>query len=109
MTGEVLAWLSYAGGALGVVVYFWAWIRRPAWIRLLNNAGLFFTSLGLIFLPFLIPQGPAERYSMFTLLFLLLALAAQVLAAFRERQAWDGLDRRERERWSGDERRGGGA
>ena len=107
MSGEVLSWIAYAAGALGVVIYFFAWLRRPAWVRLLNNAGLFFTALGLIFVPFLVPQGPADRYAVFAVLFLLLGVAAQMLAAFRERRAWDGLDRRERERWSGDERRGG--
>lgn len=35
-----------------------------------------------------------ERYVLLTVGFLWLALLAQSLAAFRERRAWDGVDRR---------------
>jgi hypothetical protein len=108
MTDEVLAWLAYGGAILAVLVYFWAWLRRPAAIRLLNNAGLFFTGLGLLFVPLFMPRdyAQADRYAVFSVVFLLLALAAQILAAFRERRAWDGLDRRERKAWDGVDRRG---
>ena len=109
MTDEVLSWLAYGGAALAVAVYFWAWLRRPAAIRLLNNAGLFFTGLGLLFIPLFMPRayGEADRYALLCVVFLLVGLAAQILAAFRERRAWDGLDRRERRAWDGVDRRGG--
>ena len=109
MTDEVLSWLAYGGAVVAVLVYFWAWLRRPAAIRLLNNAGLFFTGLGLLFIPLFMPRAYAEadRYALFTVIFLWLALLAQILAAFRERRAWDGLDRRERRAWDGVDRRGG--
>ena len=109
MTEQVLSWLAYGGALVAIVIYVWAWLRRPAAIRLLNNAGLFFTGLGLLFVPLFMPRayGEADRYALFSVIFLLLALAAQILAAFRERRAWDGLDRRERRAWDGVDRRGG--
>ena len=109
MSEEVLSWLAYGGAIVAVAVYLFAWIRRPAAVRLLNNAGLFFTGVGLLFVPLFMPRayGEADRYAAFSVLFLLLGLAAQILAALRERRAWDGLDRRERKAWDGADRRGG--
>jgi hypothetical protein len=108
MSADTLAWIAYAGAAAAVVVYFWAWIRRPAWLRLLNNAGLFFTGLGLLFVPMFAPEGEAaDRYAAFAVAFLVLAVLAQSVAAFRERRAWDGYDRRSErpQPWRGEDRR----
>jgi hypothetical protein len=109
VSDEVLSWLAYGGAIVAIVIYVWAWLRRPAAIRLLNNAGLFFTGLGLLFVPLFMPRAyeQADRYAIFAVLFLLVGLAAQILAALRERRAWDGLDRRERRAWDGVDRRTG--
>jgi hypothetical protein len=93
---DQLAWLCYAGAAAALLFYFFVWVRRPSVIRLLNNAGLLFTGLGLGLLPMaLIGRTPGDdHYVLLTIAFLWLALLAQAVAAFRERRAWDGVDRR---------------
>ena len=108
MSEQTLSWLAYGGALAGFVIYFLSWVRKPAAARLLNNAGLFLTSLGLVFIPLFMPRqmDAVDRYAVFCVLFLLLALAAQALAAVRERRAWDGLDRRENRAWDGVDRRG---
>ena len=109
MSEDLLSWLAYGGALVAVAVYILVWVRRPNVIRLLNNSGLFFTGMGLVFIPLFMTRdaagASADRYATFSVIFLLLALAAQVLAAFRERRAWDGLDRRERKEWDGSDRR----
>jgi hypothetical protein len=110
MSEDLLSWLAYGGALAAVAVYVLVWVRRPNVIRLLNNSGLFFTGMGLVFIPLFMDRDSggtsADRYATFSVVFLLLALAAQVLAALRERRAWDGLDRRERRQWDGTDRRG---
>jgi hypothetical protein len=93
---DTLAWLCYAGAAAALLFYFMVWARRPSVIRLLNNSGLLLTGLALGLLPMaLIGREPGDdRYVLLTIAFLWLALLAQSVAAFRERKAWDGADRR---------------
>lgn len=93
---EPLAWLCYAGAAAALLFYFAVWLRRPSILRLLNNSGLLFTGFGLGLLPMaLAGREPTDnRYVILTVGFLWLALLAQSVAAFRERKAWDGADRR---------------
>ena len=109
MSEDLISWLAYGGALVAVAVYVLVWVRRPNVIRLLNNSGLFFTGMGLVFIPLFMTRDAAgagaDRYATFSVVFLLLALAAQVLAALRERRAWDGLDRRERKEWDGSDRR----
>ena len=95
MSGS-LAYLCYAGAALALLFYFLVWARRPSVIRLLNNAGLLLTGLALGLLPMALAgrEPGEERYVVLTIAFLWLALLAQSIAAFRERKAWDGADRR---------------
>jgi hypothetical protein len=91
-----LAWLCYLGGALALLFYFFVWLRRPSVVRLLNNSGLLFTGFGLGLLPMALigRRGGEDHYVLLTIGFLWLALLAQSVAAFRERKAWDGVDRR---------------
>jgi hypothetical protein len=91
-----LAWLCYAGAAAAFLFYFFVWVRRPSVIRLLNNAGLLLTGFALGLLPLaLIGREPGgDRYVLLTVGFLWASLFAQSVAAFRERRAWDGVDRR---------------
>jgi hypothetical protein len=93
---DELAWLCYAGAAAALLFYFFVWARRPSVIRLLNNSGLLLTGLGLGLLPLaLIGRDPGDdHYALLTVAFLWLSLLAQSIAAFRERPAWDGVDRR---------------
>jgi hypothetical protein len=95
---DPLAYLCYAGAAVALLIYFLVWVRRPSVIRLLNNSGLLLTGLALGLLPMaLIGRAPGDhRYVVLTVAFLWLALLAQSIAAFRERKAWDGADRRAR-------------
>jgi hypothetical protein len=91
-----LAWLCYAGAVAALLFYFAVWLRRPSILRLLNNSGLLFTGFGLGLLPMAFAGGEAAdgRYLALLVGFLWLALLAQSVAAFRERKAWDGADRR---------------
>ena len=91
---DALSWLCYAGGVAGLMFYFGVWLRRPSVIRLLNNSGLLFTGLGLGLLPWALRDSGDEPYVALTVAFFWLALLTQCVAAFRERRAWDGVDRR---------------
>ena len=96
---EPLAWTAYAAAAVGALGYFWIWIRRPKAIRIFNNAGLFFTSLALAGLPPILKDDPdSERFALYALISLIIAVVAQLFAGFRERRRrgrqWDGVDRR---------------
>ena len=103
MQTDLLPIIAYGAAVVGVVAYFWIWLRRPKAIRLFNNAGLFFTSLALALLPAVVPDGPiSARFSIYLLAALLLALVAQIFAGLRERK-------RRGEQWDQVDRRGGGA
>lgn len=93
---DQLAWLCYAGAVAALLLYFFVWVRRPSVLRLLNNAGLLLTGLALGLLPLaLVGREPGgDRYVLLTVAFLWLSLFAQTIAAFRERRAWDGVERR---------------
>lgn len=92
---NTLAWFCVAGAVAALLLYFMVWARRPSTIRLLNNSGLLFTGLGLGLLPRAFGEADDGRYAALAVGFLWLALLSQSVAAFRERRAWDGVDRRE--------------
>lgn len=88
---------AYLGALLGLAAYVLNYARsRTAW-RLLSSSGLFFTAAALAILPYVLDtRGPVDDLPQgWTLLaFLLLALLAQAVAAFRVRPSRDGrLDR----------------
>jgi hypothetical protein len=93
-----LGWISYLGAAVAVVVYFAVLLRRPQWVRLMNGSGLFFTGVALTQAPALLNRPDVFGGAAFPLavlvVLLLLAVVAQAAAALRNRQAWDGVDRR---------------
>ena len=92
-----LVWASYLGAAFALIVYFAIILRRPQWIRLLNGSGLFFSGVALTQAPTILNRadlgGIGYAAALITVL-VLVSVVAQAAAALRNRQAWDGVDRR---------------
>ena len=108
---SALGWLAVAFAVFAMVVYFVVLVQRPGWPRLLNGSGLFFSGLALSQAPFLLREdGGLSLNAAFVVIFLILAVLGQAIAALRNRKSWDGQDRRLPEPWDQTvERRGGGA
>lgn len=97
---HILGLVGVAVAVLAIVIYFVVIFRRPNVTRLLNGSGLFLTGLALSQAPFLLHPIPANRMNAtFAVVLLIMAVAAQGLAALRHRKAWDGTERRIPEPW----------
>lgn len=104
----LLGWLGVALAAAAVIVYFIVLFQRPGWPRLLNGSGLFFAGMALSQAPFILRNTPDVRWNIvWAVVFLILSVIAQSVAALRNRKSWDGRDRRIPEPWDQSvERRG---
>jgi hypothetical protein len=104
-----LGWAGVGTGLAGVVVYFAVALRRPDLLRLLNGSGLLLASLALLQARALatVAAGPAAFAVHAALALLILSVAAQAIAAMRNRRAWDGGERRRPAVWDGHDRRVG--
>ena len=85
--------LAYAGAIAGVIAYIVNFARRPTASRLLSSSGLFFTAAALAVLPREFGMGrggtdPTEGW--LVLIFLLIAVLAQSVAALRTRPSREG-------------------
>lgn len=91
----LMSWACWAGAALSVAVYVYAYILRPRGERLLATVGLFFTAVGLSQIPLFLrhgAEGPAFMNAGFAIVSLLAAAAAQALAAARTRRREDSRE-----------------
>ena len=108
MSGAALiGWSGVVFGVAGLVAYFAVVLRQPKTVRMLNGAGLLLTSLALFQARMLtaLAHGPLALGVELTIVLLILSVLAQAAAGWRNRSAWDGVERRKGGRWDGSERR----
>ena len=107
----LIGWIGVAMGIAGLVAYFALVLRQPATVRMLNGSGLLLASLALFQARMLtaVARGPFAFATEASVVLLTLSVLAQAVSAWRNRRAWDGVDRRQPRTWDGVERRGAAA
>ncbi len=107
MSAELIGWAGVVVGVAGLIAYFVIVLRQPKSVRMLNGAGLLLTSLALFPARMFtaVGKGPFAFAIDASLVLMILAVAAQALAGWRNRTAWDGVDRRKPRDWDGRDRR----
>jgi hypothetical protein len=91
---QVLSWVCLIAAVASVGVYFWLIATRVRMIRLMTNMALFLTGLALFQGPNLLIRTEGELSIRLAVLSLILAVGVQIIAAFRTRPSWSGVDRR---------------
>jgi hypothetical protein len=87
---DILSWAAWAGAALSLCIYVYAYILRPRGDRLMSTMGLFFTAVGLSQIPLFLrdgAQGAAFMNANFAIVSFLAAAAAQAIVAVRGRRS----------------------
>jgi hypothetical protein len=97
MSPTLLSWASLVFGIGAMVIYFAVLATRPRVIRMVNGSGLFLNGLGLIQVAVWVKAAsPTTAWfnANVAVAALCLAAVAQAVSVLRNRQSWDGVERR---------------